>query len=295
MRHKNLIIDTNNLAFVIRHSTIKTPPNLLKKETHLAEFIFSKMLSYVLSFAKNNNLDSIVVCLEGQDVWRKSIYPDYKANREYHDDEVFPEILRAIELFQSYFREYTSAMVLHHQNLEADDLIAIWCQESENVENYILSSDKDFIQLTDERTKVYSPHQQDWLTSEDTMFDLFVKCIRGDRGDNIRSAYPRVRLTKLQEAWDDSYKMVNILETVLPDGKKVNDHLEFNMMLIDLKRQPEQYRIDVQSMIESYEFGSYSVFKTLKYMRTLGFKDFEQELKFRDKPLKLPPVFNGNK
>lgn len=295
MSHRNLIIDTNNLAFIVRHSKVKTPTNLAHKETMVAEFIFLNMLLFVLSFAKNNKMDSLVICLEGTDVWRKGIYPEYKANREYDDDAYYPEVLRAIDIFQSYMREYTAATVLKHNKMEADDLIAVWCQMSEGVENVILSSDNDFIQLTDDHTFCYSPHVKDWLTADDVMFSLFVKCIRGDRNDNIRSAYPRVRLTKLQEAWEDSYKMINLLETVMDDGRKVNDALEFNMTLIDLKAQPQQHREDVVEMIKSFVPGSYGMFKTLKYLKQLGLKDAENELKFSDRVLKTKSVFNCNK
>jgi len=295
MSHRNLIVDTNNLAFIIRHAKVKTPTNLAHKETMIAEFIFQHMLGYVLTFAKMNHLDSLVICLEGQEVWRKGIFPDYKANRSYDEDVYYSEILRAIDLFQTYIRNYTSGIVLKHDRLEADDLIAIWCQKSEGVENIILSSDKDFLQLTNDHTFCYSPHSQEWLSSEDPMFDLFVKCIRGDRGDNIRSAYPRVRTTRLAEAWEDSYKMMNLLETILPNDQKVNDSLEFNMRLIDLNLQPQKYRDEVYEMIHAYVPGSYSLLQTLKYMKELGLKDVEKEFKFKDNVLKTKPVFITNK
>lgn len=295
MPHRNLIIDTNNLAFIMRHSKVKTPTNLAHKESMIAEFIFLNMLLFILSFAKNNKIDSLVICLEGTDVWRKGIYPEYKANREYDEDAYYSEVLRGIDIFQSYMREHTAATVLKHNKMEADDLIAVWCQMSEGVENVILSSDNDFIQLTDDHTSCYSPHVKDWLTADDVMFSLFVKCIRGDRNDNIRSAYPRVRLTTLQEAWEDSYKMINLLETIMKDGKKVNDTLEFNMKLIDLKSQPQQYRDEVLEMIDSYAPGAYNLFDTLRYLKNMGLKDMEQNFKFSDNVLKTKSVFNCNK
>ena len=41
---------------------------------------------------------------------------------------------------------------------------------------------------------------------------MFEKCIRGDRSDNVQSSYPRLRKTKIVEAFDDEYLRNNIME-----------------------------------------------------------------------------------
>lgn len=292
---RNLIVDSNNIAHIIRHAKVKTPKNLAHKETKVSEFIFKEMVDFILSFAKQNNINGIVIATEGKNIWRRDIYPEYKANRSPADDPYYENVKEAVGLLMEYFRDHTAAYVLNQPRAEADDIIAVWCQESSGVENVVLSSDKDFIQLINHRTFVYSPHVKDWLSTDDPCYDLFVKCIRGDRGDNIRSAYPRVREKVLGEAWNDKYKMLNLLETTLKDDTIVNENLKFNMKLIDLSSQPEDIRTEIQNSIENYEPSKYSEADTLRFFGDLGFRDITKLIQYNDKPLKNSPVFKINK
>jgi hypothetical protein len=77
---------------------------------------------------------------------------------------------------------------------------------------------------------------------EDIDYWLFLKLIRGDTGDNVPSAFPRVREVKLKEAFSDSYKMLNLLNESWTDinGNEniVKDKLEENRILMDLACQP---------------------------------------------------------
>lgn len=296
MKHKNLIVDTNNVVYIIRHAKIKTPKNLAKKEKMVAEFIFKESLAYILSFAKLQKIDSIIIACESGDVWRKDIFPDYKGNRNHAEDPYYEDIKKAIGLLRDFFSNYTAGYVLEVQRCEADDIIAVIAQETTgNVENYILSSDKDFIQLSNNKTFIYSPHKKDWINSNDPHYDLFFKCIRGDSGDNIRPAFPRVRATVLEEAWGDKYKMMNLLESTTKEGKVVEEALEFNMKLIDLTRQPDDLRQKIKDTILNFEPSKYSQLAAMKVLRDHGVPEFTKVLEFNDKPLKTPPVFNFTK
>lgn len=288
--HRNLIIDLSNITHVIKHGKVKTPKSYAHKEDGVPQFIMRETINYILSFAKQERINGIVIACDSKKVWRKNLYPEYKANREVKDDIYYEETIEAMNLIKEFFRDHTSAFVLEVDHCEADDIIAVWCQRSKNVENIILSSDKDFMQLLDDHTFAYSPQTKKWLESPNSSYDLFVKCIRGDRGDNIRSAYPRVRTTKLEEAWNDKYKLLNLLETVLPDGSKVDDNLEFNMKLIDLARIPKEIGDKIYQTIREYKSGSYSEFDAAKFMKGLGIeKGIDQLFNNKDWSIKRSP------
>jgi uncharacterized protein (DUF1919 family) len=78
--------------------------------------------------------------------------------------------------------------------------------------------------------------------------------MRGDSGDSIFSAYPKVRETKLKAAWEDrndlGYNWNNLMlqewRDEDDDGNektvRVLDAYNFNKMLIDLTQQPHEIK-----------------------------------------------------
>lgn len=284
----NLLVDVNNYVFSLRHSIL---PKVKKTgERFVKETLFTTALQRLAYLAHELKADAFVICQDSPNVWRKDIYPEYKANHTGSiDDPYFDETIAACDLLVKFFKECTAAFVLSTPRCEADDIIGVWCQESE-YDNIILSTDKDFIQLIDSRNRLYSPVAKCWRETDDAAFDLFVKCVRGDRGDNIRSAYPRVMLKRLRKSWDDKLEMLNLLETVLPGRtEKVGDHLLRNVELIDLSSQPSSVRLNIIQVIQNYQNSVYSQLKTLRFMGDVGIKDpkltrFVSETAFKMKP-----------
>jgi 5'-3' exonuclease len=214
-----------------------------------------------------------VFCMEGRS-WRKDFYQPYKANRkiaaaqrtarEVEDDAVFFENM---DSFVSFIREKTNCTVLRHANAEADDMIARWIALHPDDKHIIISSDSDFQQLIAHNVIVYNGiasllytdkgiydkdgnlaknKQGHDLPVPDPEWLLFEKCMRGDDSDNIMSAYPGVRKTKLQAAFEDrhnkGYAWNNLMLSKWTDHEnvehRVRDDYERNRQLIDLTQQP---------------------------------------------------------
>ncbi|MFZ9595740.1 MAG: DNA polymerase I [Bdellovibrionia bacterium] len=86
--------------------------------------------------------------------FRKQIYPEYKANRTEAPDDLVPQFRRIEQLIEAF--EIHSYRI---PGVEADDLIASLCKKwldlsSEN-RVIILSSDKDLMQLVNDRVKLW--------------------------------------------------------------------------------------------------------------------------------------------
>jgi 5'-3' exonuclease, N-terminal resolvase-like domain/T4 RNase H, C terminal len=259
----NLIVDLSNLAWISRYSLVKN--NELTKE-----LILHGIISIIKSSACRYKVDGILVACDSKNNWRKDIYPEYKGNRNKEKDEYFIDVVDAIQQAEEFFNTCTNIPAIKVDNAEADDIIAISTKTSKH-KTVILSSDKDFIQLLDDKTRLYSPTTKNERKTFDRDFDLFVKCIRGDPGDNIHAAYPRVRTKRLQEVWGDKLKMANLMEEKRKiDGKKVGNFYEFNRRLIDLDQIPQgiQYSISQQleTISDSNSYGRYSHMKILRYL-----------------------------
>ncbi len=206
----------------------------------------------------------------------------YKGNRR---KDLTPKERAKYELFlghlrdfEDLMREYTSVICLVGEGLEADDLVAGFVQKYASSENEIImvSTDKDYIQiLKHPNTKLINPADgkprtlDDWDGDADLF--MFEKCIRGDPGDNVQSAYPRVRRTRILKAWNDPLERVNMMEEVWTnhEGKemKVKEIYAENKLLMDLTKQPSQWRKSMDTIIEENmeSPGKYNYFEFLKF------------------------------
>ena len=184
-----------------------------------------------------------------------------------------------------YLSAKTNTSVLRCPRAEADDIIARFIALHPNDQHWIISSDTDFAQLISENVKqwngiagqlialdgfwddrdrpVIDKKTKTHKKLEDPQWILFEKCVRGDPTDNVFSAYPGVR-TKgsknrvgLTEAWEDrtrqgfNWNNFMLQQWIDPDGveHRVRDDYERNCVLIDLTKQPEDVKQEVDSAI----------------------------------------------
>lgn len=182
--------------------------------------------------------------------------------------------------FERLMTEYTSVVCLACKKLEADDLISGLVQKySETHKLVIISSDKDFLQLLwNDNTTLIDPNTDKPRTLEEWNNDpslfLFEKCFRGERGkskDNIESAYPNIRATKIRQAYEDPYIFENIMRDVWIHADKremsVSTLFKENMLLMDLLSQPEDIKGLIDQTIEEgmKNTGVFSFFHFKKF------------------------------
>ena len=271
----NLIFDLSNLAFIIHHSVLKKNNGDFSKE-----YLLFRIIQTIKYIALEYKADGIIVACDSPNVWRREFFPEYKAHRDKLRDPYYDDVKEVIIDLAKFFNEYTLIPALSVSQAEADDIIAVICQTSIH-KNVIVSSDKDFIQLIDHKTKLYSPTLKKERETEDKEFELFEKCIRGDRGDNIPSAFPNVRKVRLKKAWDDdknnnSYEMVNLMETI-KDDVKVKDAFERNKKLIDLTQQPELVKNKIITSINNIAVKKYNNLKLLRFIGEHDLKGVSDE------------------
>jgi len=143
----------------------------------------------------------IVVWESGGSQKRRNILKEYKSgikpgklNRFYDDipDTTMNRNFQVATLIQTI--ELTNIVQLYIPDTEADDVIAYLSKYYfRDVEQTILSSDKDFYQLISETTKIYSPTWKKHVGIEEVIekFNIhpnnfaLAKAIVGDKSDNI--------------------------------------------------------------------------------------------------------------
>jgi len=274
-----ILVDTANTFFRARH--------VIKGDADIKlGMAFHITLNSIKKAWQDFGGTHVVFCLEGRS-WRKDYYEPYKRNRsdaraaltvkEQEEDQLFWE---SFDKFKEFVIEKTNCTVLQHGELEADDLIAGWIQTHPEDKHVIISTDSDFVQLIAPNVSQYNGVQEHHITHEgifdkkgklvidnktkepkaipDPKWLLFEKCIRGDSSDNVFSAYPKVRVNKLQEAFKDretqGFAWNNLLLQRWVDHRgvehRVKDDYERNRQLIDLTQQPADIRDKIVGTIK---------------------------------------------
>lgn len=185
-----------------------------------------------------------------------------------------------IEEFEIMMRDHTGVITLAADGLEADDLVAGVIQTMEVKDNnpsfVVISGDKDLIQLLGhDNTILIDPAKGKERTLEEWDGDaglfMYEKCIRGDAGDNVQSARPRLKSTRLRKAYNDPYEHENLMREVWSDkdGTEfvVKKLFEENKKLMDLSAQPEDIRLKiVETVLRGFDNpGQFSYFHFMQY------------------------------
>ena len=286
-----LLVDTANTFFRARHAAHRQSDTWDR-----LGFAIHVTLASVNKAWRDQKANHVVFCLEGRSWRKDFYEPYKKnravaraalTDSEAEEDRLFWETFDALKTF---LMEKTNCTVLRHENLEADDLIAGWIQSHPEDNHTIVSTDSDFVQLLAPNVKLYNG-VEDHLFSDRGVTDakgrnlalsvgsnskikvgkpdpdfvapenfykwaLFLKCVRGDPGDNVFSAFPgaRIKGTKntigIQEAYEDrdkkGYNWNNLMLQCWTDHNevehKVLDDYERNRTLIDLTAQPDHIK-----------------------------------------------------
>lgn len=284
MNNTYILIDTANTFFRARHTVRGNLEDKVGMSLHT-------ILSSIRKSWRDFKGDHVVFCLEGRS-WRKDYYPPYKRQRqearaalspkEAEEEKVFWE---TFDQFKEFIVNKTNSTVLHHPQLEADDLIAGWIQNHPDDKHIIISTDGDFAQLISKNVCQYNGVSGVTITNEGYFDDkgkpcvdkkskevkpppdpewlLFEKCMRGDASDNIFSAYPGVRekgsknKVGLREAFSDrntkGYSWNNLMLQKWIDHEgiehRVLDDYNRNKLLCDLTSQPEHIKKIISDVI----------------------------------------------
>ncbi len=210
----------------------------------------------------------------------------YKGNRRTDltqaQEQKYADFQNHLTEFEQIIRDYTTILALAGDRLEADDLMAGFVQQHLDDDIVIITADSDIAQLFKHtNVNIISPATNKPQSLEKYDYDpdyyLFQKCIRGDSTDNIQSAYPRVRQTRIKEIYDDvnnsdGYKYVKFMKETWIDQKGithiVEDMFKENQILINLEKQPLDIREIMNSVItEELELNKkFSLFHFLKFL-----------------------------
>ncbi len=189
------LIDTFGLIFRAYHARARTGAPAMRTRSGMATeavYIFNNMLRKLLA---EHHPEYVVAVFESlAPTFRDEIYDQYKANRAATPNELLQQI--------PYIRRLLAALgiaVIEHDRFEADDVIGALarCSAAKGLDVYIVSSDKDLLQLVGDHIFVLDP-SKDNLIYDDRKVEEYLGvlpafvadllALKGDAVDNIPGA-----------------------------------------------------------------------------------------------------------
>ena len=199
----------------------------------------------------------------GSTINRKNLLPEYKSNRnitritnwdifESLDDEHAAKIDQVVRLI--HYLQCLPVKTLSLDKTEADDIIAHLATKLSSdygSKVFIVSSDKDFIQLVDENIIVYRPIEKDYYTT-DTVIEKFgisaanfilYKVLMGDASDKV-AGVKGLGEKKLMKLFPELSQRILTLQDILDISEvKLKENIIYARVL-DMQDQLEKnYRI----------------------------------------------------
>jgi DNA polymerase I len=246
---------------------------------------FINILSKIL---KSEKPDYLAVCFDvSRDTFRQKRFSEYKINRPPMPDMLSGQIPLIKEIIAKY-----GIPIFEKEGYEADDIIATITKmaNTKGLSTTIVSSDKDILQLVDDKTRVFSPHKDEGVIydSEKVLERFGVKPIKiadiialmGDKVDNIpgvpgigeKTAKELIsKFGSLEQLLEniDEVKQEAVKQAILDNIDKVNLSKELAMLDKD---------VDIDLDLDKLKIGKpdfnelYRIFKHLEFKRLL--KDF---------------------
>ena len=186
------IIDGYATLYRAHYALIRNPLTTTAGMPTSAVFGFANQVFQLL---EEENPDYIVAAFDPKGKnFRHELYTDYKANRSAMPDEIQTQLPYLWELLDGM-----NIPVLRIEGVEADDIIGTVAKmcEKDNLQCNIVSGDKDFMQLINDKTLLYAPQarrrekeifnaqkvSEKWGVGPEHIIDLLG--LMGDSSDNV--------------------------------------------------------------------------------------------------------------
>lgn len=250
---------------------------------------FTKMLINLIVDLKSTHI--AVVFDTGGKTFRHNIFEGYKANRPPVPEEMIPQfpIIREVV-------DVLNIKSIEKSGYEADDIIATLSKQAEKdgYEVWIISGDKDLMQLVDDNVFMYETKdnkvigikevEEKWGVKPDKLLDVL--SLMGDKADNI-SGVPSIGEKTAIELINEFGSVENIIDNVdnIKQEKRRKaikeniDKLELSKQLITLCDNVDLDGLNIDDL-------------SFNMLNPLRFRDFLNKMEFFSLARDVEKVFN---
>jgi DNA polymerase-1 len=237
MNKENRLILVDGSAYIFR-AYYALPPMTRKDGIPVnAVFGFTNMLVKLIEDYREEKL--IVIFDASRENFRNKIYPEYKANRGETPEDLIPQfnlIKKCVEAF--------NIPQIEIEGYEADDIIASYSVKAYklNIPSLIVSSDKDLMQLVNEKVEMLDPMKNIRIGVNEVIEKfgvepekvIQIQALTGDQIDNIPGAPgigPKTALELIKEFGDIDKLIKNFDKIKQEKRKKIIQNSKENIRL----------------------------------------------------------------
>ena len=264
----NQIMISNLMVQINGRNAVELSENLVR------HMVLNSLRAHNKKFRKDYG-EMVIACDSGK-VWRRQAFPNYKAGRKAnreksgHNWELIFDILANVK---NEIKQFLPYKVIELETAEADDIIAVLCRRIKE-KILILSGDKDFIQLHNERIKQYNPVLNKFVGKDENP-SLYIKehILRGDRSDGIPNVLSddNVFIEGRRQTPLSKKKVESWVNEVVPTfTEEQQKNYERNRQLIDLNCIPKELEDKINREFENIEVATRD--KILNYFITKKLK-----------------------
>ena len=248
-----------------------------------ATYVFTQMLLNLIDQRKPDYL-AMVIDHGDESVFRKEIFPEYKATRQERPSDFFPQEKRILEIVRD-----AGVPIFSKPGFEADDLIATIAKElcEDDFEIFLVSKDKDLRQILTPCIHMYDP-TADEVIDEKKMEEkvgyspreaVEVQTLMGDAIDNV-PGIPGVgekTAAKLIKKYGKAEEVLNHLDELTPkmreNFEKFGERLPIARQLVTLKTD-----VDFDFDVAGCKFVGLKQEPLKKHLRECGFTSLLKRL-----------------
>jgi 5'-3' exonuclease len=199
----------------------------------------------------------------GSSVNRKNLLPEYKSGRnlsritnwdafdsleDEHDSKI-DQIVRLI-----HYLKCLPVKTLSLDKVEADDIIAYLSNilpSKHNSQVFIVSNDKDFVQLVDEKVVLFRPGDKEYYTKNlvKEKFGILVenfilyKTLLGDQSDKVAGVKGLGEKGLLKKFPVLAERVLTFQDIIEISAQKHKDHVVYSRVVFEMERLENNYRI----------------------------------------------------
>ena len=279
-----ILVDYNQVIIASLFASIGNHHNVDLDENLVRHMFLNSIRSNKKKFGKEYG--DIVICADSQDVWRRDLYPYYKANRRKSKGESdldWKALFQIMDNIRNELVEYFPYKVVKVDRTEADDIIGVVIHHVgtelyTGSEKYlVLSADGDYVQLQKfANVDQYDPIRKRWLKHANPEMYLAEHIIKGDTGDGVPNILSPDNCLAIGERQKPMTKKRLELFMGGEENMDVETKLRYsrNKQMIDLSQIPQKYKdIILEEWAKPSEVGreklfNYFIQKKLKHLIT---------------------------
>jgi len=188
-----IIVDINQIMISNLMVTLSRD-NMDLSEDLVRHMVLNSLRGHNKKFRKEYG--KMVIACDSSNVWRKEIFPNYKAGRKANrakSEHDWSMIFDIISKVKNEIKAFLPYKVIEIETAEADDIIATLVNRLQRRTGpnhakkvLILSGDKDFIQLHNDNVRQYNPVLSKFVGTGETP-SIYIKehILKGDRSDGV--------------------------------------------------------------------------------------------------------------